>query len=134
MPGKIRDTGHLLEIIDSLNAHGLTDGVALVSFDVINMFPNIYNETGLNMLKSAFESRVRKPSKAFESVYIITIQPSQMNTYYKLTALRLVPQIRVLIQIWLYYSLTRLFSRTETRRLANCCSLDDIAMIVCRYG
>ena len=40
----IKDTGHMLEIVDQLNATGIPEGAILVSLDVENMFPSIDNE------------------------------------------------------------------------------------------
>ena len=63
LPSRIKDTGHLLEIIDELNAKGIPDNAILVSFDVVNMFPNIDNERGLRTLQRALSKRtVQKPS------------------------------------------------------------------------
>ena len=53
LPSRIKDTGHLLEIIDELNAKGIPDNAILVSFDVVNMFPNIDNERGIQTLQTA---------------------------------------------------------------------------------
>ena len=47
LPSRIKDTGHLLELIDEINLKGLPEGTILVSFDVVNMFPNIDNERGI---------------------------------------------------------------------------------------
>ena len=57
MKSRIKDTGHLLEIINSINSDGLPENTILVSFDVVNMFPNIDNERGINTLKTAFDGR-----------------------------------------------------------------------------
>ena len=35
---RIKNTSHLLDIVDELNENGLPDGVILVSFDIVNMF------------------------------------------------------------------------------------------------
>ena len=62
MRSRIKDRGHLLEIIDDLNSRGLPPGTILVSFDIVNMFPNIDNERGLDTLRKVFDSRTtRKP-------------------------------------------------------------------------
>ena len=57
LPSRIKDTGHLLELIDDINTKGLPQGAILVSFDVVNMFPNIDNERGLQTLREAFDRR-----------------------------------------------------------------------------
>ena len=63
LPSRIRDTGHLLDIIDTLNDQGLPPGTFLASLDVISMFPNIDNERGLHTLRSILNKRkIKKPS------------------------------------------------------------------------
>ena len=57
LPSRIKDTGHLLKLIDSINSNGLPAGTILVSFDVVNMFPNIDNERGLQTLRAAYDRR-----------------------------------------------------------------------------
>jgi hypothetical protein len=50
-------------LIDDINLKGLPEGAILVSFDVVNMFPNIDNERGLQTLRKAYNKRTtRKPS------------------------------------------------------------------------
>ena len=48
---RIKNTNHMLDIIDNLNSLGLRLDSILVSFDIINMFPNIDNNLGLSSLK-----------------------------------------------------------------------------------
>ena len=47
LPSKIKDANNMLEIIDKLNEFVLSDNFVLVSFDAVNMFPNIDNRSGL---------------------------------------------------------------------------------------
>ena len=47
LKSRIRDTNHMLCIIDDLNNSGFPNNYILVSFDVVNMFPSIHNESGL---------------------------------------------------------------------------------------
>ena len=51
LPSKIKDTNDMFDIIDSINESVLTDNHVLVSFDVVNMFPNIDNKSGLKSVK-----------------------------------------------------------------------------------
>ena len=51
LPSKIRDANDMLDIIDSTIESVLTDNHVLVSFDVVNMFPNIDNKSGLKNVK-----------------------------------------------------------------------------------
>ena len=50
---KIKDTDNMLEIIDDVNKSVLSENCVLVSFDVVNMFPNIDNKSGLLSVKEA---------------------------------------------------------------------------------
>ena len=60
LPSRIRDTGHMLDIIDELNAIGLPRNCILVSFDVVNMFPSIDNKSGMETVKHALNERLSK--------------------------------------------------------------------------
>ena len=60
MLSRIKDTGHLLNIIDNVNENGLSSNTILVSFDIVNMFPSIDNERGLKALKYALDKRRKK--------------------------------------------------------------------------
>ena len=44
---KIKDTNNMLEVIYNINKYVLSENYVLVSFDVVNMFPNIINKFGL---------------------------------------------------------------------------------------
>ena len=50
---KIKDTNNMLEVIDDINESMLSENCVLVSFDVVNMFPNIDNISGLLSVKEA---------------------------------------------------------------------------------
>ena len=41
MPSRIKDSNHLLDIIDNMNSMFLPAYAIVVSFDIVNMFPNI---------------------------------------------------------------------------------------------
>ena len=49
----IKDTNDMLEIIDDINKSALSENCVLVSFDVVNMFPNIDNKSGVLSVKEA---------------------------------------------------------------------------------
>ena len=51
LPSRIKDTNHMLDIIGSLNFLDLPLNSTFVSFDIINMFPNIDNDWGLSPVK-----------------------------------------------------------------------------------
>ena len=61
LKSRIKDTSHMLEIIDDLNEVGpLPDSAILVSLDIENMFPSIDNEHGLQTIRSKLDSRKDK--------------------------------------------------------------------------
>ena len=51
LPSRIKGTNYMLDIIDNLNSLDLPLNFILVSFDIINMFPNIDNNLGLSSVK-----------------------------------------------------------------------------------
>ena len=60
---RIKDTEHLLQIIDNINANELPNDTILVSFDIASMFPNIDNIKGIEAVKLAQQNRPsQKPS------------------------------------------------------------------------
>lgn len=60
LPCRIKDTSHLLEIIDEINNTALPDDAILVSFDIVNMFPSISNKQGIACVKKALNTREKK--------------------------------------------------------------------------
>ena len=52
MPSRIKDSNHLLDIIDKINSMFLPTNAILFSFDIVNMFPNIDKKSGLDAVKS----------------------------------------------------------------------------------
>ena len=60
---RINDREQLLQIIDNINANELPNDKILVSFDIVNMFPNIDNNKGIEAVRLALKNRPsRKPS------------------------------------------------------------------------
>ena len=51
LPSIIKDTSHLLDLIDNINKSSLADKLILVSFDFVNMFPNIDIERGMKAVR-----------------------------------------------------------------------------------
>ena len=51
LPSTIKDTNHMLNIIDNLNSLDLPLNSILVTFDIINMFPDIDICSGLSSVK-----------------------------------------------------------------------------------
>ena len=45
MPSIIKDSNHLLDIIDNMNSKFLPANAILVCFDIVNTFPNIDNKS-----------------------------------------------------------------------------------------
>ena len=60
LPSRIRDTKHMLNIVDELNISNLPSESILVGFDIFNMFPSIDNNFGLKTVFENYESRVNK--------------------------------------------------------------------------
>ena len=55
---RIKDTQDMLNIIDMINDSDiLTENSALVSFDIVNMFPSINNVSGLKAVSEILENR-----------------------------------------------------------------------------
>ena len=54
LPPRIKDTNHMLDIIDNLNSLDWPLNSILVSIDVINMFPNIDDNIELSSVKIHF--------------------------------------------------------------------------------
>ena len=57
MPSRIKDSNHLLDIINSINGMFLPADAIFVSFDIVNMFPNIGNKSDLDAVKSVLLKR-----------------------------------------------------------------------------
>ena len=60
LPSRLRDTGHILNIVDELNRSNLPSESILVGFDIVNMFPSIDNNFRLKIVFEILESRVNK--------------------------------------------------------------------------
>ena len=55
---RIQDTSEMLNFIDYLNKNNiLTEDGILVSFDMVNMFPSIDKQSGLQAVKNPLEAR-----------------------------------------------------------------------------
>ena len=52
MLSRIKESNHLLDIIDNINRMFLHTNAILLSFDIVDMFPNIDNKSGLDAVKS----------------------------------------------------------------------------------
>ena len=51
LPSTIKDTNHMIDIIENLNSLDLPLNSALVNFDIINIFPNIDSSLRLSSIK-----------------------------------------------------------------------------------
>ena len=60
LPSRIRDTGHMLNIVDELNKSNLPSESMLVGFDIVNMLPSIDNKFELKTVFKILKSRVNK--------------------------------------------------------------------------
>ena len=52
LPSRVKDTCHILEIIDDMNNCNLSSSTIYVSFDVVNMFLSIDNNMGIALLEN----------------------------------------------------------------------------------
>ena len=52
MPSRIKDSNHLLDIIDNIDSMFLRANTILATFDIVNMFPNTENKSRLDAVKS----------------------------------------------------------------------------------
>ena len=55
LPSRIKDTGHMLDIIDEINNYNLPINSILVGFDVVSMVPSIDNKSGLKSVHDILE-------------------------------------------------------------------------------
>ena len=59
---RIKNTDHLLQIIDCLNINSIPDGTSSVSFDIVNMYPSIDNRNGLRLMETALnQCAIKEP-------------------------------------------------------------------------
>ena len=58
MPHK--DTSQLLDIIDTFNEHAISNNANLVSLDIVNMFPTIANQRGIQVVQDILNTRAIK--------------------------------------------------------------------------
>ena len=57
LPSQIKDTNDMLNIIDKLNNKCIPGNTFLISFDVVNMFPSIHNESGIKSVERLLNTR-----------------------------------------------------------------------------
>ena len=55
LPSRIKDTGHMLDIIDKINSYNLPTNSILVGFGIVYMFPSIDNKSGLKSVHDILE-------------------------------------------------------------------------------
>ena len=60
IPSRTKDTSRMLDIIGNLNDSDLPENSVLVSFDVVNMFPYINNESGIKAVKKVLNDKESK--------------------------------------------------------------------------
>ena len=71
---RVQYTPEMLNLIDFLNdSNILTEYCILVSFDIVNMFPSIDNESGLQPVKNALKAREEQfPLSVIMPKYLIS--------------------------------------------------------------
>ena len=57
LPSQIKDTNDMLNIIDNLNNNCIPENAFLISFDVVNVFPSIHNESGIKSVERLLNTR-----------------------------------------------------------------------------
>ena len=57
LPSRIKDTINMLNIIDNLNNNCIPENAFLISFDVVNMFPRIQNESEIKRVERLLNTR-----------------------------------------------------------------------------
>ena len=62
---RIRDTSHLLDIIDELNSEMIPDNTVLVFFDIVNMYPSVGNDRGIAAVRNALKTRANKSPSTY---------------------------------------------------------------------
>ena len=60
LPSRIKDTCHMLEIIDDMNNSNLSSNASLLSFDIVDMFPSIDNNMKIASVRKYLYSVKRK--------------------------------------------------------------------------
>ena len=56
----IKDTSHLLDIIDTLNEQPISSYTKLVSLDIVNIFRSIDNQRGMQAVQDVLNTRAIK--------------------------------------------------------------------------
>ena len=57
LPSRIKDTNAMLNKIDNLNNYCIPENAFLISFDVVNMFSSIHNESGMKSVERLLKTR-----------------------------------------------------------------------------
>ena len=64
MQCRVKDTSHLLDIIDTLNDQAMSNHTKFVSLDIVNMFPSIDNQRGTQGVHDILNTRAIKQLSA----------------------------------------------------------------------
>ena len=56
----LKDTIHVLDVIDTLNEQPILNHTKLVALDVVNMFPSIENQRGIQGVQDVLDARAIK--------------------------------------------------------------------------
>ena len=84
MPSRIKDSNHLLDIFDNINSIFLPHNAIVVIFDIVNMFHNIGNKSGLDAVKSVLlKSSTKTPPTGFILERGGTVQVPHLSCSYK---------------------------------------------------
>ena len=108
LPSRIKDTNHMLDIIDNLNNSNLYPESVLVSFHIMNMFPSIDNKMEVNSVKNFLDERACKdpPTQCVIEALGLCLScnnsPFSNTNYIQTdgTAQGLICRARTLISLW----------------------------------
>ena len=56
----LKDTIHVIDVIDTLNEQPILNHTKLVALDVVNMFPSIENQRGIQGVQDILDTRAIK--------------------------------------------------------------------------
>lgn len=81
MPSRIKDTSHMLDIIDTLNDGNLPANSILASLDIVNMFPNIDNTLAIRDITAMLNSRTKKnpPTTCIIEALLLCLQSNNTS-------------------------------------------------------
>ena len=122
MRSRIRDTSHMLDIIDKLNEDGIPENAVLVSLDIENMFPSIDNTRGMETIRKRLDNEQDFPVPTDLIIEAIQIVLTSNNSRLELQQVRKTLAHTLTLpwsQLTMKYSMPwRLYSKKSTHTSA----------------